>query len=201
MSGSNFIHGIVLIGAMVVLGHAQTRWKDHRLHRRGARRGQCRRWLRGDRTHAGHVQAQPEARCRGEGALNVTTAQLLRWLVQVSYGRRHPVPARPAAHGLADDRTQRHPLEPAGHADRHGGDLLPARPAQRAADLAAVAIGTGVAWWSAKRVAITDMPQMVALYNGMGGGSAAAIGAVELLRFSFWPTAIPPIGARRPSPN
>ncbi len=24
MSGSNFIHGIVLIGAMVVLGHAQT---------------------------------------------------------------------------------------------------------------------------------------------------------------------------------
>ena len=32
-----------------------------------------------------------------------------------------------------------------------------------------------------KKVAITDMPQMVALYNGMGGGSAAAIGAVELL--------------------
>ena len=28
------------------------------------------------------------------------------------------------------------------------------------------------------------MPQMVVLYNGMGGGSAAAIGAVELLRFS-----------------
>ncbi|RBK54832.1 NAD(P)(+) transhydrogenase (Re/Si-specific) subunit beta, partial [Xanthomonas oryzae pv. oryzae] len=52
--------------------------------------------------------------------------------------------------------------------------------------LAALAIGTGVAWWSAKKVAITDMPQMVALYNGMGGGSAAAIGAVELLRFSFF---------------
>ena len=39
-------------------------------------------------------------------------------------------------------------------------------------------------WISGKRVAMTDMPQMVALYNGMGGGSAAAIGAVELLRFS-----------------
>ncbi len=48
----------------------------------------------------------------------------------------------------------------------------------------AVAIGTAAAWISAQRVAITDMPQMVALYNGMGGGSAAAIGAVELLRFS-----------------
>jgi NAD(P) transhydrogenase subunit beta len=48
----------------------------------------------------------------------------------------------------------------------------------------AVAIGTAAAWISANRVAITDMPQMVALYNGMGGGSAAAIGAVELLRYS-----------------
>ncbi len=50
--------------------------------------------------------------------------------------------------------------------------------------LTALVIGTGAAWWSGKKVAITDMPQMVALYNGMGGGSAAAIGAVELLRFA-----------------
>ncbi|GAB3360966.1 NAD(P)(+) transhydrogenase (Re/Si-specific) subunit beta [Lysobacter tyrosinilyticus] len=48
----------------------------------------------------------------------------------------------------------------------------------------ALVIGTALAWVSGKKVAITDMPQMVALYNGMGGGSAAAIGAVELLRFS-----------------
>jgi NAD(P) transhydrogenase subunit beta len=50
--------------------------------------------------------------------------------------------------------------------------------------LLAVVLGTVVAWISGKRVAMTDMPQMVALYNGLGGGSAAAIGAVELLRFS-----------------
>ena len=48
----------------------------------------------------------------------------------------------------------------------------------------ALVLGTGLAWVSAKKVAITDMPQMVALYNGMGGGSAAAIGAAALLRFS-----------------
>jgi NAD(P) transhydrogenase subunit beta len=50
--------------------------------------------------------------------------------------------------------------------------------------LAAIAlvVGTGLAWWSGKRVPITAMPQMVALYNGMGGGAAAAIAAVELLR-------------------
>ena len=46
--------------------------------------------------------------------------------------------------------------------------------------IAAIAIGGIVAWVSGKRVAMTDMPQMIALYHGMGGGAAAAIAAVEL---------------------
>ena len=46
--------------------------------------------------------------------------------------------------------------------------------------LAGIGVGSVAAWWSGKRVAMTDMPQMIALYNGMGGGAAAAIGAVEL---------------------
>jgi H+-translocating NAD(P) transhydrogenase subunit beta len=46
--------------------------------------------------------------------------------------------------------------------------------------LLAIAIGLGVAMVTGKRVAMTDMPQMIALYNGMGGGAAAAIAAVEL---------------------
>jgi H+-translocating NAD(P) transhydrogenase subunit beta len=46
--------------------------------------------------------------------------------------------------------------------------------------MAAIAIGSIVAWTSGKRVAMTDMPQMIALYNGMGGGAAAAIAAVQL---------------------
>jgi H+-translocating NAD(P) transhydrogenase subunit beta len=46
--------------------------------------------------------------------------------------------------------------------------------------LVAIAIGGIIAWVSGKRVAMTDMPQMIALYNGMGGGAAAAIAAVEL---------------------
>lgn len=46
----------------------------------------------------------------------------------------------------------------------------------------AIAVSGGLAWWSGKRVPMTDMPQMVALYNGMGGGAAAAIGAVELFK-------------------
>ena len=46
----------------------------------------------------------------------------------------------------------------------------------------AIFVGGILAWWTGRRVAMTDMPQMIALYNGMGGGSAAAIAAVELLR-------------------
>jgi len=44
----------------------------------------------------------------------------------------------------------------------------------------ALALGGGVAWWSGRTVAMTAMPQMVAIYNGMGGGAAGAIAAMEL---------------------
>ena len=54
---------------------------------------------------------------------------------------------------------------------------------------AAIVIGVGLNWVWGKKVAITDMPQMVALFNGMGGGSAAAIGAVELIGFAMSPMA------------
>jgi NAD(P) transhydrogenase subunit beta len=48
--------------------------------------------------------------------------------------------------------------------------------------LPAMLVGAVLAWWSGRRVAMTNMPQMIALYNGMGGGAAAAIAAVELYR-------------------
>lgn len=46
--------------------------------------------------------------------------------------------------------------------------------------LVALAVGAGWAWWKGCKVAMTAMPQMVALYNGMGGGAAASIAAVAL---------------------
>jgi NAD(P) transhydrogenase subunit beta len=45
----------------------------------------------------------------------------------------------------------------------------------------ALVLGGGAAWWGGRKVAMTAMPQMVAIYNGMGGGAAGAIAAVELL--------------------
>ena len=43
----------------------------------------------------------------------------------------------------------------------------------------AMAIGGGIAWYAAIKVKMTDMPQMVAIYNGMGGGAAGLIAAIE----------------------
>ena len=48
--------------------------------------------------------------------------------------------------------------------------------------LVALGIGAAAAWFSGKKVKMTDMPQMVAIYNGMGGGAAAAIAAIEFAR-------------------
>ncbi len=43
-------------------------------------------------------------------------------------------------------------------------------------------IGAVAGWLSAKRVAMTAMPQMVAIFNGAGGGAAAVVAVAEFLR-------------------
>jgi len=48
--------------------------------------------------------------------------------------------------------------------------------------LLAMLIGGVLSFIHAKRVIISEMPQMIALYNGLGGGAAATIASVELLR-------------------
>ena len=48
----------------------------------------------------------------------------------------------------------------------------------------AIAVGSAIAYITAKRVQMTDMPQMIAIYNGMGGGAAAAIAGVELVKMA-----------------
>ena len=139
----------------------------------------------------------------------MTTAQLLSWLVGASY----LVAATLFLLGLqrmASPLTARSGIRWAGLGmliATAATFLLPGLH-NIALILVALLLGTGLAWVSAKKVAITDMPQMVALYNGMGGGSAAAIGAVELLRFSalaqrdtsHWSAqAIADLAARQPS--
>ena len=45
--------------------------------------------------------------------------------------------------------------------------------------LAAIAVGTLIGWVVAKRVKMTAMPQLVSLFNGMGGAAAALISMME----------------------
>jgi hypothetical protein len=50
----------------------------------------------------------------------------------------------------------------------------------------AIVLGGGIAWYSGKIVKMTDMPQMVAIYNGMGGGAAAGIDFVGARLAGRW---------------
>lgn len=50
--------------------------------------------------------------------------------------------------------------------------------------LLAIAIGTVIGWLIAKRVKMTAMPQLVSLFNGMGGGAAALISIMEFPHIS-----------------
>ncbi len=43
----------------------------------------------------------------------------------------------------------------------------------------ALLIGTVVGWMAAKKVAMTKMPELVSLFNGMGGACAALISLIE----------------------
>src|SRR5689334_25436192 len=46
--------------------------------------------------------------------------------------------------------------------------------------LGAIAIGTVGGVYGARKVQMTQMPQMVALFNGVGGGAAALVALLEL---------------------
>lgn len=48
--------------------------------------------------------------------------------------------------------------------------------------LIAVAFGTLVGFIAARKVQMTQMPQMVALFNGVGGGAAMAVSSIEFLK-------------------
>lgn len=45
--------------------------------------------------------------------------------------------------------------------------------------LGAIAVGTIAGWMTAKKVQMTQMPELVSLFNGMGGACAALIGLIE----------------------
>ena len=51
--------------------------------------------------------------------------------------------------------------------------------------LIGVAAGSAIGAFAAQRVAMTDMPQMVAVFNGLGGAASALVASAELVRLSL----------------
>jgi hypothetical protein len=179
MSGSNFVHGIVLVGAMVALGMPRHHRADHRLPRRGARRGQRGRRLRGHRAHARDVQVQRGAQVMEDLSftLLINSTYFVAVILFIVGLKR-----------MSSPRTARGGMVWAGWGmvlatlvtflyfwdDRTGPTI--------SLIVLGIGVGGGIAWWTGKKVAMTDMPQMIALYNGMGGGAAGAIAAVDALQ-------------------
>ncbi len=60
--------------------------------------------------------------------------------------------------------------------------------------LVAIAIGTAIGVVGAQRVQMTQMPQLVALFNGVGGGAAALVALLELRRFAELAGTRPDVG-------
>jgi NAD(P) transhydrogenase subunit beta len=83
---------------------------------------------------------------------------------------------------MASPVTARKGVVWAGYGDdrRHRGHLLHPRPAEHRPDGGGDRARRRRGLVSGKVVKMTDMPQMVAIYNGMGGGAAAGIAAIEL---------------------
>jgi len=98
--------------------------------------------------------------------------------------------------GMSSPRTARNGIVWAGVGMLVATAITFATPGMGNYVLMTLAMGIGgiVAWVAARRVQMTDMPQMVAVYNGMGGGAAAAIAAAELLRVHDPSTSVAVLG-------
>lgn len=49
--------------------------------------------------------------------------------------------------------------------------------------LGGMAVGAGIGWISARRIQMTAMPQMVSMFNGLGGACAVVLALVEIFQF------------------
>jgi NAD(P) transhydrogenase subunit beta len=87
-----------------------------------------------------------------------------------------------ALKGLSSPRTARrgNALGAAGAAVAVLAVFLSARLENMALILGAIAVGSAIAVPVARRVQMTQMPQLVALFNGVGGAAAALVAVLEL---------------------
>src|SRR5713101_4427758 len=154
--------------------------RDRRRDRHGPRisRGRAghrerRRWLRRDRPHARDVQAAPGAKARMTVETLIPVAYLIAAVTFILglKGLSSPTTAvqgnRIAAAGML--------VAVIATFFAHDVGSLPVI-------LAGIAVGGVAGFYGARVVKMTAMPQMVALFNGAGGGAAALVSVLEFYR-------------------
>jgi hypothetical protein len=177
MSGTNAIHGIVVVGAMLVLGppHKDTfDWIVGFLASCSARRTSsaasssptaCSRCSRSASREAADASRD------GQTAMSTNLANLLYLIPIVAFILALRFLSNPRTRGAATRSARR---------DARRVVVTWIKTARRAGGRSRRdAIGGGFGAVAARRVKMTAMPQMVALFNGVGGGAAALIALAE----------------------
>src|SRR5256886_8085352 len=154
--------------------HTRTVRHHPRVSRGRARHGERRRRFRRDRSHARHVQATTDP----EDRMTVETLIPVAYLIAA-------VTFILGLKGLSSPTTAVQ-----GNRIAAAGMLIAVRATFFAADvkgglpviLAGILVGGGAGFYGARVVKMTAMPQMVALFNGAGGGAAALVAILEFAR-------------------
>ena len=173
MSGTNAIHGIVVIGGLYLIGQDYVDGLPQPLpagDRDHLRHDQRRRRLPGHRPDARHVQGQ-EAGSQGMSRADVINLLYIVAFSMFITGLRMLRGPRTAVRG--------NQIAALGMAIAVVATLLQPGVGDWLLMIIAVAIGTAIGVPAARSVKMTAMPQMVALFNGVGGGAVALIAVVE----------------------
>ena len=195
MSGTNAIHGIVLLGGLLLLGLAGSATLQQGAPRdRGrVRHDQHRRRLPRHRPHARDVQVQAQAGRREtapSGAGREGRARELRRsassflqsesFIYVLYIVAFALFIQ-GLRGLAGPTTavRGNRIAAVGMAIAVIATLLNPGEGNWGLIALGIALGAAVGVPAARQVKMTAMPQMVALFNGVGGGAVALISWVE----------------------
>jgi NAD(P) transhydrogenase subunit beta len=196
MSGSNFVHGIVVVGGNLCAAQRQhAAGANDRLLCGAARRGQRGRGICRHRPYARDVPAERTASGPCQSHRKSMSTDMLTIISQLIIGILDLGAAFLFMYGLkrmSSPVTAPSGIKLAGigmavaviasflYALNIDAAAKPQLMVNIALSIIALVLGGGIAWWAGRKVAMTAMPQMVAIYNGMGGGAAAAIAAVEL---------------------
>jgi len=204
MSAANSIHGIVLAGAMLIAVTANNAF-GYILRGRRVRRHERRRRLRRHRQDAEDVPPQPGTSARpghpGRGqrpAHRRPGMNTFDWVTQLLYVAA-AVCFVLGLHLMNSPATARrgNQVSTAGMALAiattfalvvHAGTVT---ATGWAVMIAGVLVGTGAGLYSARTVQMTAMPQLVSLFNAVGGGAAALVGINDYVRLAGATAGVP----------